>query len=104
MNKTLLVFLIVFLVVFTTLIKNSSKNLEDKIFIKKENIRILTKEVSDLLLEYNYLSSAEQLLKHQSRYFEEQLVQKNLNEFEIIKNIKNKIEIKKILKNQDEQK
>ena len=104
MNKTLLVFLIVFLVVFTTLIKNSSKNLEDKIFIKKENIRILTKEVSDLLLEYNYLSSAEQLLKHQSRYFEEQLVQKNLNEFEIIKNFKNKIEIKKILKNQDEQK
>ena len=104
MNKTLLVFLIVFLIVFTTLIKNSSKNLEDKIFIKKENIRILKKEASDLLLEYNYLSSAEQLLKHQSRYFEEQLVQKNLNEFEIIKNIKNKIEIKKILKNQDEQK
>ena len=102
MNKTLLVFLIVCLVVFTTLIKNSSKNLEDEIFTRKENIRILKKEVSDLLLEYNYLSSAEQLLKYQSRYFEEELVQKNLNEFEIIKNIKNEIEIKKILKNQDE--
>ena len=102
MNKTLLVFLIVCLVVFTTLIKNSSKNLEDEIFTKKENIRILKKEVSDLLLEYNYLSSAEQLLKYQSRYFEEELVQKNLNEFEIIKNIKNEIEIKKILKIKDE--
>ena len=102
MNKTLLVFLILCLVVFTTLIKNSSKNLEDEIFTKQENIRILKKEVSDLLLEYNYLSSAEQLLKYQSRYFEEELVQKNLNEFEIIKNIKNEIEIKKILKNQDE--
>ena len=51
MNKTLLVFLIVCLVVFTTLIKNSSKNLEDEIFTRKENIRILKKEVSDLLLE-----------------------------------------------------
>ena len=102
MNKTLLVFLIVCLVVFTTLIKNSSKNLEEKIFTRKENIRILKKEVSDLLLEYNYLSSAEQLLKYQSRYFEEELVQKKLNEFEIIKNIKDEIEIKKILKNQDE--
>jgi len=102
MNKTLLVFLIVCLVVFTTLIKNSSKNLEDEIFTRKENIRILKKEVSDLLLEYNYLSSAEQLLKHQSRYFEEELVQKNLNEFEIIKNIKDEIEIRKITKNQNE--
>ena len=102
MNKTLLVFLTLGLVVFTTLIKNSSKNLEDEIFTKEENIRVLKKEVSDLLLEYNYLSSAEQLLKYQSKYFEEELVQKNLNEFEIIKNIKNEIEIKKILKNQDE--
>ena len=102
MNKTLLVFSILCLVVFTTLIKNSSKNLEDEIFTKQENIRILKKEVSDLLLEYDYLSSAEQLLKYQSRHFEEELVQKNLNEFEIIKNIKDEIEIKKILKNQDE--
>ena len=102
MNKTFLVFSIMCLIVFTTLIKNSSKSLEDKIFTKKENIRILKREVSDLLLEYNYLSSAEQLLKHQSKYFEEELVQKNLNEFEIIKNITNEIEIKKFLKNQDE--
>ena len=102
MNKTLLVFLILCLVVFTTLIKNSSKNLEDEIFTKQENIRVLKKEVSDLLLEYNYLSSAEQLLKYQSRYFEEELVQKKLNEFEIINKIKNEIEIKKISKNQDE--
>ena len=102
MNKTLLVFLTLCLVVFTTLIKNSSKNLEDEIFTKQENIRILKKEVSDLLLEYNCLSSAEKLLKHQSRFFEEELVQKNLNEFEIIKHIKDEIEIKKILKDQDE--
>ena len=102
MNKTLLVFLILCLVVFTTLIKNSSKNLEDEIFTKQENIRILKKEVSDLLLEYNYLSSAEQLLKYQSRFFEEELVQKNLNEFEIIKYIEGEIKIKKILKKQDE--
>ncbi len=102
MNKTLLVFLTLCLVVFTTLIKNSSKNLEDKIFSKQENIRILKKEVSDLLLEYNYLSSAEQLLKYQLRYFEEELVKKNINELKVIKNIQDEIEIKKIIKNQNE--
>ena len=95
MNKTLLVFLTLCLVVFTTLIKNSSKNLEDKIFTKQENIRILKKELSDLLLEYNYLSSAEKLMQYQTKFFEEELIQKKLEDFQVIEN---NIEIKKILK------
>lgn len=93
MNRTSLIILIVILIVFTTLTKNSTKNLEDDLFTKKENIRILNKEVSDLLLEYNYLSSAEKLMKFHKEYFQEELSQKNLKDFEIIK-----------LKNQDEKK
>ena len=93
MNRTSLIILIIILIVFTTLTKNSTKNLEDDLFTKKENIRILNKEVSDLLLEYNYLSSAEQLMKFHKEYFQEELSQKNLKDFEIIK-----------LKNQDEKK
>jgi len=87
--------LILFLIVTTTLIKNTTKNLEDQIFTKRENIRILKKELSDLFLEYNYLSSAEKLMQYQTKFFEEELIQKKLEDFQVIEN---NIEIKKILK------
>jgi hypothetical protein len=87
--------LILFLIVTTTLIKNTTKNLEDQIFTKRENIRILKKELSDLLLEYNYLSSAEKLMQYQTKFFEEELIQKKLEDFQVIEN---NIEIKKITK------
>jgi hypothetical protein len=87
--------LILFLIVTTTLIKNNTKNLEDQIFTKRENIRILKKELSDLLLEYNYLSSADKLMQYQTKFFEEELIQKKLEDFQVIEN---NIEIKKITK------
>jgi hypothetical protein len=94
-KKFWVIFLILFLIVTTTLIKNTTKNLEDQIFTKKENIRILKKELSDLLLEYNYLSSAEKLMQYQTKFFEEELIQKKLEDFQVIEN---NIEIKKITK------
>ena len=87
--------LILFLIVTTTLVKNSTKNIEDQIFTKQENIRISKKELSDLILEYNYLSSAEKLMQYQTKFFEEELIQKKLEDFQVIEN---NIEIKKILK------
>ena len=98
MKKFWIVFLILFLIVATTLIKNSTKNLEDQIFTKTENIRISKKELSDLILEYNYLSSAEKLMQYQSKFFEEELIQKKLEDFQVIEN---NIEIKKFLKKDD---
>ena len=95
MKKFWAISLILFLIVTTTLIKNTTKNLEDQIFTKRENIRILKKELSDLLLEYNYLSSAEKLMQYQTKFFEEELIQKKLDDFQVIE--KN-IEIKKITK------
>ena len=95
MKKFWAIFLILFLIVTTTLIKNTTKNLEDQIFTKRENIRILKKELSDLLLEYNYLSSAEKLMQYQTKFFEEELIQKKLEDFQVIEN---NIEIKKITK------
>ena len=95
MKKFWVISLILFLIVTATLIKNSTKNLEDQIFTKKENIRILKKELSDLLLEYNYLSSAEKLMQYQTKFFEEELIQKKLEDFQVIEN---NIEIKKITK------
>ena len=52
------VFAIIFvLILATSLVKNSTKEIEDKIFMVKENIRPLKSELGDVLLEYNYLSS-----------------------------------------------
>ena len=95
MKKFWVISLILFLIVTTTLVKNSTKNIEDQIFTKRENIRISKKELSDLILEYNYLSSAEKLMQYQIKFFEEELIQKKLEDFQVIEN---NIEIKKILK------
>ena len=95
MKKFWVISLILFLIVTATLIKNTTKNLEDQIFTKRENIRILKKELSDLLLEYNYLSSADKLMQYQTKFFEEELIQKKLEDFQVIEN---NIEIKKITK------
>ena len=95
MKKFWVISLILFLIVTATLIKNTTKNLEDQIFTKRENIRIFKKELSDLLLEYNYLSSADKLMQYQTKFFEEELIQKKLEDFQVIEN---NIEIKKITK------
>ena len=79
MKKLSLAALIFFLVLTTAIIKNTTKKIEDKIFTVNENIRILKSEFENISLEYDYLSSAEKLVEYQSLYFEEELIQKNIN-------------------------
>ena len=57
MKKILLFFSIILLIVSTTLIKNSTKALENQIFTTKENISILRDKYELILLEYNFLTS-----------------------------------------------
>ena len=52
---------ILILILATSLVKNSTKEIEDKIFMVNENIRPLKLELSNFLLEYNYLSSPDKL-------------------------------------------
>ena len=69
------VFVIIFvLILATSLVKNSTKEIEDKIFMVNENIRPLKVELGDLLLEYNYLSSPDKLTQYQTQYFEKDLI------------------------------
>ena len=50
------VFITIFILILTTsLVKNSTKEIEDKIFMVNENIRSLKSELGDVLLEFNYL-------------------------------------------------
>ena len=83
MRKYLLTAFIFFLVLSTAIIKNTTKKIEDEIFTLKENIRVLKSEFENLSLEYDYLSSAEKLLEYQSLYFEDELIQKNINNIKI---------------------
>ena len=48
--------LILALILTTSLVKNSTKEIEDKIFSLNESIRTLKIVSEDLMLEYNYLS------------------------------------------------
>ena len=62
------------LILATSLVKNSTKEIEDKIFMVNENIRPLKSELGDVLLEYNYLSSPDKLTQYQTKYFEKNLI------------------------------
>ena len=83
MKKFALAALIFFLVLSTAIIKNTTKKIEDQIFTVKENIRVLKSEFENTSLEYDYLSSAEKLLEYQFLYFEDELIQKNINDIKI---------------------
>ena len=80
MKRLILTAIIFFLILSTAIIKNTTKQLEDEIFTVKENIRVLKSEFENLSLEYDYLSSADKLLEYQSLYFEDDLIQKNIND------------------------
>ena len=100
MKNFVLALVIFFLVLSTAIIKNSTKQIEDEIFTAKESIRVLKSEFENVSLEYDYLSSAERLLEYQSQYFEDELIQKNINDLKIynISDDINKIQNFKITK------
>tara|TARA_Y100000590_G_scaffold164166_1_gene188114 strand:- start:438 stop:740 length:303 start_codon:yes stop_codon:yes gene_type:complete len=69
---------IIFLIIATTITKDSTKKLDKKIFEIKENIRILEDRHELVLLDYNILTSPEKLMEYQQLYFEDNLIQKNI--------------------------
>ena len=97
MKKLILLASILFLLIFTTITKNSTKEIEKRIYNVKENLRILEQKYELVLLDYNYLSSPQKLMEYQSRYFEN-----DLNEIDIL-NIKkitlhgNKVQVEKFI-------
>ena len=69
--KKFFVFMLIFsLIVVTSLIKNSTKKVDDEIYSLNENIRFLENRLKDTKLEQDYLSSSEKLLEYQKLYFE----------------------------------
>ncbi len=84
------------LILTTALIKNSTKRIDDEIFITKESIRSLKQDFENMKLENNYLSSAENLMKFHDLYFDEKLAKKEISQIRIINQIKEKVIIKQL--------
>jgi|TARA_B110001452_G_scaffold121822_1_gene101056 hypothetical protein len=89
--------LILILILTTSLVKNSTKKIEDKIFIINERIRSLKVELGDLRLEYNYLSSPEKLIQYQSEFFENDLLKVDITKIKKIKVNNKSLEISNLI-------
>ena len=88
------VFIIIFVLILgTSLVKNSTKEIEDKIFMLNENIRTLKSELGDVLLEYNYLSSPGKLIQYQTQYFEKNLIKIDITKIKKLIEKNNQIKI-----------
>ena len=88
---------ILLLILATSLIKNSTKKIEDKIFTINENVRSLKAKLSDVMLEYNYLSSPKKLIEHQSKYFENDLIKIDITKIKEITLINDDLEINNLI-------
>ena len=84
MIKYIVFTLILLLAVITSLIKNSTKDLDEQIYFVKENILFLENRFKDTKLEFDYLSSSEKLLEYQKSYFEDSLKKKSIKDLKIL--------------------
>ena len=86
------------LIIATSLVKNSTKEIEDELFVVRENIRSLKVEFGEILLEYNFLSSPDKLIKYQTQYFEKDLIKVDIMKIKKIYEINNLIKISDLIK------
>ena len=97
MKKATLVTIFI-LIIATSLVKNSTKEIEDQIFLVNENIRPLKLELGDVLLEYNYLSSPDKLTQYQTQYFEKDLIKIDITKIKKLTENNNHIKVSNFLK------
>tara|TARA_B100001093_G_scaffold246399_1_gene235878 strand:+ start:102 stop:416 length:315 start_codon:yes stop_codon:yes gene_type:complete len=84
MIKLTVFILICILSVSTSVIKNSTKKIDDETYSTKERLLFLEKRIQVLKLEHDYLSSSEKLMEYQNLYFENLLQKKPLKELKIL--------------------
>ena len=75
--------------------------MDRKIYETKENIRILENKFELVLLDYNFLTSPKKLMEYQSTYFENDLIQLNIQDLYDLEILNNGF-IEKSLKINDE--
>jgi hypothetical protein len=94
-----LVFITIFvLILATSLVKNSTKEIEDKILTLDEGITFLKSELGDVLLENSYLSAPDKLTQYQSQFFEKGLIKIDITKIKKLTERNNQIIISNFLK------
>tara|TARA_B100000470_G_C19617726_1_gene313982 strand:+ start:248 stop:562 length:315 start_codon:yes stop_codon:yes gene_type:complete len=93
MKKFIIVFFIFFLIILTTIIKNSTRKLENQIFEVKKNLSVLKNKYELVLLDYNFLTTPKKLMEYQYKYFENDLVPLDINKIQEIQEKNNKLVI-----------
>ena len=91
MKKIIVFTLIFFLILITSIIKNSTKDIDDEIYSIKENLIFLENRFKDSKLEHDYLSSSEKLSEYQKLFFENLLNKKLLKDINTIEILNNKL-------------
>ena len=74
MKNYLIIVFISTLIVITSVVKNSTRKLEAKIFSSEEQIKILSDKKKLILLENTYLSSPERLFDLKKELLDENLI------------------------------
>ena len=97
MRKLILILSIFFLLIFTTIIKNSTKEIEKKIYNTKESLGVLKNKYEMVLTDFNYLVTPEKLMEYQYKYFENELDQVDIKKLKKITLKKNQLEIKEFI-------
>ena len=96
MKKVALIIIFV-LILSTSLVKNSTKEIEDKILTLDEGITSLKSEFGDILLEYNYLSSPEKLTQYQTQYFQKDLIKTDIMKIKKLTEMNTQIKISNLI-------
>ena len=102
MKKFFVTLFVFSLILSTAIVKNSTKRIDDEIFVLKENIRDLKKNFENTRLEFDYLSSTEKLLQFQNLYFDNELIKFDIQEIQTITRKNNEIEIGQLSFNKNE--
>ena len=97
MKKIFTLIPVIFLIFATTVTKNSTKQLDKKIFDLNENLRVLQDRFELVMLEYNYLTSPNKLINYQKKYFDNELIEADLENLNWVEIKNKKIMINKIL-------
>ena len=71
MKKYIILFGIIFLIITTSIVKSSTRQLEKKIFIMEEEVKILEEKYNFLLLENDYLTTPERLIGLKEKIFKD---------------------------------
>ena len=74
MKKYIIFFCIVCLIITTSIVKSSTRQLEKKIFILREEVKILEEKYDFLLLENDYLTTPERLIGLKEKMFKDKFI------------------------------